>query len=120
MRTLIKRRPKSYCGMRGMVSAYGSEDGGFLGSMRALADSVFSGGTVARDTLDAGAISFSYEVKSPIRITPTSVSFSGPLPLTVGVSINPSSSTQGTPPGPDSSVNGIGTYSAVADETRRN
>ena len=119
MRALIKRRPKAYCGMSRMVTAYTSEDGGFLGSVRALADSIFSGGTVAKDTLEVGALSVNYEVKSPITITPTGGSFSGPLPVTVGGNLAPSTATPSPPPGPDSSVSGIGTYSAVADETRR-
>ena len=119
MRTLIKRRPKSYSGMDCKVSAYGSEDGGFLGSMRALADSIFSGGTVATDTFSVGAVSAHYTVTSPIKITPTSATFSGPLPVSVGVSIAPSTTSQGPTPGPDSSINGVGTYSAVVDETRR-
>lgn len=119
MRTLVKRKPKCYRGLDGVVSAYGSEDGGFLGSMRALVDSVFSGGTVATDTFNVGSVSAHYTVTSPISITPTSATFSGPLPVSVGVSIAPSTTGQGPAPGPDSSINGVGTYSAVADETRR-
>lgn len=91
---LEKRSPALYSLKKNEVQAYEDE---LLGNLAALADSVFSGGVVATDTLSVGPLDAYYTIKSPINVTADStgvgISFSGSMGVEVGVHIDTPSST---------------------------
>jgi len=92
------RRPGRYADGQAAVYAY---EKGVWNYFTDLADSLMSGGVVATDTTRVGPVAVHCTVWSPVSVshdsTGTTVSLKDPLPVEVGVSVEPvHSSTSGS------------------------
>ena len=120
---LSKRRSSTYDLHNREIRAY--DDESFADELANLADSLASGGTIFTDTVNVGRIEFHTTVKSPIIIEADSsgagAKLSGSGSFELGVRYNYKQQSPGPiiPPAATKSPGGIGTYSAIQDETRR-
>ena len=92
IRRLCKKRPCAHAGMSAQALAYSDEStSGFIDEIRALGDSLISGGVLATDTLSLGPVQAHYAVRSPVIAqsdsSGTRVTFGGACPVEVGVSV---------------------------------
>jgi len=105
---LEKRNPAVYSLKKNEIQAYSGE-GDVLGDLAALADSVFSGGVIATDTLSVGPVDTYYTIKSPISVTADStgvgISFSGSMGVEIGIHIDTPSATNTAEPSPGAGYN---------------
>ena len=107
MRALSK--PSHKC-IGSLIITYGNEDGlkrdedgkDFLDKVKEMAKNLKSGGPVATDTLEIGRVRVHWTVNSPVRVTDngngsSTVTFSGPCPVEVGMTVTESQGNDGTP-----------------------